>query len=116
MRVLFPEKFGDDSANFYMEMIRKARLQCQLIKGVTDRDNTLRLIRDIELWQLNLMAPKNFDSTNVDNHIKKIELSFESLCTSVEELGVANPGALSVFQFYVKLTYFEKKRLRQKAK
>lgn len=109
---MFPEKFLDDSANFYFEMNRKARLQCQLILHGHKKE-TLDLIQQIEQWQLALIAPKNFDSTDVDNYIKKIELSFEGLCTSMEELGVERPWELTVFQFYTRLTYFEKKKLKQ---
>lgn len=93
-------------------MNRKARLQCQaIING--NKKETLDHIQQIENWQLALIVPKNFDSTDVDNYIKKIELSFEGLCTSMEELGVAKPWELSVVQFYTRLTYFEKKKQKQ---
>jgi hypothetical protein len=96
-------------------MNRKARLQLSLIiNGHNAR--TQELIDQVERWQLALIAPKNFDSMDTDNYIKRIELSFESLCTSMEELGVASPGDLTVFQFYTKLTYFEKKKLNQKGR
>jgi hypothetical protein len=62
------------------------------------------------------MTPKNFDSTDADNYIKRLELSFETLCASMEDLGVKAPHELSVFQFYNRLVYFEKKKLNQKRK
>lgn len=96
-------------------MRRKAKLQCALIVS-GDKAETRNLIKQIDDWQLSLMAPKNFDSTDTDNYIKRIELSFENLCTSMEDLGVEKPWDLSVFQFYTRLTYFEKKRLNQKRK
>lgn len=111
MRVNFPEKFGDDSANYFHELARKVRLQCRYL--VTGDKDTLEQIAQVDNWQVAQALPKNFDSTDVDNYIKRIEISFESLCTSMEELGVAKPGDLSVFQFYTKLTYFEKKKLKQ---
>jgi hypothetical protein len=96
-------------------MNRKARLQLSLItKGHDPR--VIELIQQVENWQLALIAPKNFDSTDVDNYIKRLELSFESLVTSMEELGVTKPGDLTVFQFYTKLTYFEKKKLKASRK
>jgi hypothetical protein len=96
-------------------MNRKARLQLSLIiNGYNAR--TVELIQQVENWQLALIAPKNFDSADVDNYVKRLELSFESLCTSMEELGVVTPGELTVFQFYTKLTYFEKKKLNQKGR
>lgn len=68
------------------------------------------LIKNVEDWQLSLMTPKNFDNNDVDNYIRRIELSFEALCASIEDLGVARPGELTIFQFYNKLLYFEKKK------
>lgn len=63
-----------------------------------------------------MIAPKNFDNSDPDNYIKRMELSFENLCTALEELGVKDPAELSVFQFYNKITYFEKKKQKQEAR
>lgn len=42
-----------------------------------------------------------------------MEMSFENLCTALEELGVKDPQNLTVFQFYSKVAYFEKKKQKQ---
>ena len=39
----------------------------------------------------------------------QMDLSFAKLCTSLEEAGIANPRLLSVFDFNVKINYFEEK-------
>lgn len=113
MRVIFPDKFGDDSANFYYQLARKTRLLCQEIMHGKSPE-TSEEINLIDRWQIEQSLPKNFDSTDPDNYIKRIELSLESLCTSMEELGVNRPQELTLFQFYTKLIYFEKKKLKQK--
>lgn len=93
-------------------MLKKAKAQCKLVyKGRSPE--LLQLIDQIDRWQLALIAPKNFDSNDVENYIKKIELSFETLCASLEDLGVRDPGSLTVFQFYSRLLYFEKKKQKQ---
>lgn len=96
-------------------MLRKARLTCRLVyEGKTKE--TLDIIKQIDDWQLSLIAPKNFDSQDVDNYIKTIELSFEALIASMEDLGVERPEDLTIFQFYTRLTYFEKKKAKQSRK
>jgi hypothetical protein len=47
---------------------------------------------------------------SANNYVKKIEVSFENLCTSLEEAGVPNPRALTMFQFYSKIDYFEARK------
>lgn len=62
-----------------------------------------------------LMAPKNLDGQDTDNHVANMERSFEMLCTSMEELGVESVHTITVFQFYAKIRYFKKKQADQKA-
>ena len=87
-------------------------MQCkQVTKG---RDAQVeQMIRSITAWQLDLIAPKNFETADPDNYVKRIELSFENVCTALEELGVKDPAELTVFQFYNKVVYFEKKKTKQ---
>lgn len=83
-------------------------MQIRLIKNGQSIEVT-RLIKDIDDFQLSLIKPKNFDSSDPENVIKSIEIAFENVCTTLEELGVASPSTLSVFSFYSKIAYFEKK-------
>jgi hypothetical protein len=93
-------------------MLRKAKLQCKLIYE-PGKHQTRELIKQIETWQLSLIAPKNFDSEDTDNYIRRLELSFEALCASLEDLGVKNPGDLTIFHFYTRLIYYEGKKQKQ---
>lgn len=98
-------------------MARKAYAQIKLIRAIakrTDDPALRRLVRDIEEYQVALITPKNFDGDDPENFIKNLESSFEAICTSLEELGVHKPHELTVFQFYSKIQYFEKKKLKQK--
>lgn len=68
-----------------------------------------RLINDILEYQLAMMSPRNFDTQDENNIIKAMEISFENVCTTLEELGISDPYNLTVFSFYSKIAYFEKK-------
>jgi hypothetical protein len=71
------------------------------------------MLIEAEEYQLSLIVPKNFDSQDPENYVKNLEKGFESVCTSLEELGVTSPQELSVFSFYSKIEYFKKKKARQ---
>jgi hypothetical protein len=88
-------------------------LQLKLITAGAD-PATSKLIEQINEYQINLLRPRNFDTTDPENYLKTLDVSFENLCTSLEELGVTSPHELSVFRFYSKFAYF-KKRKRPKA-
>lgn len=60
-------------------------------------------------FQISMLVPGNFNPESTDNSITRMELSFESLCTNLEELGIQNPKRLSVFEFYSKIRYFKAK-------
>jgi hypothetical protein len=110
---LFPERFaatGDSS--FYQELKKKTKLQCRLVYEGKDA-NKLDLIEQINRWQLTFITPKNLNNEDPTNYINNIEHSFESLCASLEDLGIKDPGSLTIFQFYTRLAYYEKKKLKQ---
>jgi molecular chaperone GrpE (heat shock protein) len=77
---------------------------------------TRDLIKSIDNWQAALLAPKNYNEQDPDNYIKTLEISFEQLCTALEELGINDPRRLTVFQFYSKVIYFEEKRRKAEEK
>lgn len=56
-----------------------------------------------------LDKPKNFNPYDPENIIKVAEESFEDICTVMEENGVAEPKALTEFEFYSKLRFYNKK-------
>lgn len=75
----------------------------------TGKEEIVAKINEITLYQIGLMLPHSFDSSNPDNFLKGVELSFESVCTNLEEMGVTNPKRLTVFEFYSKIRYFKNK-------
>jgi hypothetical protein len=94
---------------------RKTKAVCRLVYNGRD-EATESLIKQIDNWQIAQIAPKNYNENDVDNYVKRMELSFESLCASMEDLGVQNVADLTIFQFYTRVIYFEKKKQKQQAK
>lgn len=95
-------------------MLRKAKLQIKYVKQIVatkSRDKTLKeSIDSITKLQLDLITPKNLNPADTKNYINTLEISFENICTSLEEAGVVNPKQLSVFEFYAKIRYFETRK------
>jgi hypothetical protein len=89
-------------------VLQKSLLQLQIIKeGRTDK--LVNEIKAIDQYQLSLMTPKNFDSQDPENLVSKMEKAFESVCAALESNGVVNPKKLTVFEFYSRVYFFEKK-------
>lgn len=99
----------DADVTYTEELRKKGLLNCQLLLNKGDRATLLKLKADIIEYQIAMLKPRNFDSQDTENTIKLIEMSFENICTSLEEAGVHNPAELSTFSFYSKIAYFEKK-------
>lgn len=107
--VTFPEDFSTGSVNYYAEIKRRALLQIKLIKDGHNED-VRKAIMLIDQYRADMIAPKNLNEDNPDNYIKTIDISFENICTSMEELGIVNPRNLTVFQFNSKIAYFKKRK------
>jgi hypothetical protein len=53
--------------------------------------------------------PNKFNPYDEDNILAQMERNFEDTCAVMQENGIANPKALTEFEFYSRLTYYEKK-------
>ncbi len=52
--------------------------------------------------------PKNFNPF-VENDLIRMEQEFESMAAALGENGVVNASELTIFEFYSRIKYFEKK-------
>lgn len=93
----------------YME--RKASLQLDYI--IRKDEQLIKAIENADEYLLSLIEPKDYDRNNHESAIVKMDISFEKLCTSLEELGVRNPKELTLFEFESKIAYFEEKKDKQ---
>jgi hypothetical protein len=97
-----------------LEELRKRSLLILSLITKGESSEVRKMIQRADDYQVNLIDPKNFDSADPENFLRRIEISFENLCTSLEELGVTAPHELPVFRFYSKIQYFKKKKPNKK--
>ena len=81
-------------------------LRIELEQGDETVLTELYKIRD---YFLGSMTPKNFDPFDSGNDIIKHDKEFEAMCSSMEEAGMNEAKNLTVFEFYSRIEYFEKK-------
>jgi hypothetical protein len=53
--------------------------------------------------------PKNFNPFDAGNVLIRQEQEFQAMCAALEENGVKDAKCLSVYEFYSRVKYFEKK-------
>jgi hypothetical protein len=80
-----------------------------LIDSALRGKDVTNAIKDIDDFLTGLIAPKNFNPEDTKNIVVFQEKSFERICAALEELGVHEPGKLSVYKFYNKIEYFKNK-------
>ncbi len=61
---------------------------------------------------LEINKPKDFNPF-VENCLIKMEQKFESMAAALAENGIVNASELTIFEFYSRIKYFEKKGKRQ---
>lgn len=93
--------------NYFEQVKQKTLLQLKYLQSGDQK--YVKQINAVTDYQLSMIAPSDFDGESRQNTINAMELSFESLCTNLEELGIQRPKRLSVFEFYSKIRYFKAK-------
>lgn len=72
-----------------------------------EKDNQQKKVQDIEDFLLAFNPPDLFRGSG--RVLIQVDKAFENLCTVLEEAGINAPKKLSVYEFYSKVEYFEKK-------
>lgn len=72
------------------------------------------LLKQIADYFLNMSKPKCFNPYSEDNILIAEEKEFEEICNSMEDNGVNNVRESTVFEFYAKVQYLEKKIQKMK--
>jgi len=67
-------------------------------------------LQEVEDVLMQMMQPPNLRASDPGNAFLAAEASFERACVMLEEKGVSNPGALSLYQFYGRVKYFSEKK------
>lgn len=104
---MFPELFNDRALiEYYARWVR--RTLC-LIGTVLRNENHEQEIREISEWMLMHATPGNYDSRDPGNEESSQERSFENLCVLMQDNGVGNPKGETVYAFYTRIQYLNKK-------
>lgn len=74
---------------------------------------TIKAIDDFILSQNEIL---NFDLSNNNNSVRKQEMGFYNLISSLENNGVQNAGDLSVFEIYQRIEYYDELHRKISAK
>lgn len=83
-------------------------LQLKIIAGTAVKED-YEEIESIDQYKLTFLTPENFDGESAENVFKKMDMSFEYFCASLEEAGVQNPKQMTTFEFYSRVNYYRSK-------
>ena len=65
-------------------------------------------MKDVCEYFMEANKPRNFNPRSSGSVVVEFDKSFENMCSSMQESGIT-PDSLTVFEFYSKIEYFEKK-------
>lgn len=97
----------------YIENTRQmaiARIS-QLLEPGEEND---KAVKQLEEYFLDKLKPTVFRLIGGTNIVVDTEKKFEKLCTSMAEAGISNARELNMFDFRIKMEYFEDKAEKQK--
>ena len=106
MTVYFPAWFTESDLN-YLERLKKY-LQLRVKYELTEDITLLAEIEKHADYFLEVNKPKDFNPFT-ENCLIKQEQEFESMAAALSENGIQNASNLTVFEFYSRVKYFEKK-------
>lgn len=106
MTVYFPAWFSESDLN-YLEKLKKYLLARINFELTSDPKYMAEIIKCSDYF-LESNKPKNFNPYQ-ENDIIRMEQEFESMCTALEENGITNAKDMTVYEFYSRVKYFEKK-------
>jgi hypothetical protein len=94
--------------NFYDNVRRKLLADIDFL--LRDNLNSLDESQKIDMLIAEMISPKKFNNTDPENIVLKQKKAFDDLCTILESHGCVNPKKLTVFEYYSKLKFYEKKK------
>lgn len=103
----FPAWFQESDLN-YLDKLKKytrARINYELTHDQRYLDEILRYAD----FFLEVNKPKNFNPFDTNNDLIIQEQEFEAMCAALEENGVKDAKGMTVFSFYSRILYYDKK-------
>jgi hypothetical protein len=94
--------------NFYENIRRKLLAEIDFL--LRDNLESLEESKKIDLLIAEMISPKNYSNTDPQNIVLTQKKAFDDLCTILESHGCVAPKKLTVFEYYSKLKFYEKKK------
>lgn len=112
LEIYFPSYFGSDIG--YIDKLREMYLyRIEKALGIKGADKSLGAVYE---YFLEVNKPKVFNPFDERSVLINSEKEFEEVCYSMEESGVTDVKESTVFEFYSKLQYLERKAQKIKSK
>jgi hypothetical protein len=111
LALFYPAQFGTD-----IQFIDKMREYELLMNRQVLGEKVDQLLINIADYFLQLQKPHVFNPFDENCVLIQNEKSFEDVCNSMEDNGIQNVKSLTVFEFYGKLVFLEKKAEKLKSK
>lgn len=92
----------------YLEKLKKY-LRTQIAYNLTEDPIHIDEIQKLSKWFLEHNKPKSFNPYDKNNSLITQEQEFENMVVALEENGIKDIYSLTVFEFYSKVKYFERK-------
>lgn len=120
LRLYFPRRHSDSRGANVLSELKRQTLSI-LDKVLADHEgreedsiNYEKTVRSIDDYLISRNPPGNFLDSSSENEIIRMDIAFQKVCTSMEEVGVKDPAKLTVFEFESKVDYYEDKAKKLK--
>lgn len=104
LAIFFPSQFGTDIQ--YLDKLREYEL-LQIRRAMGEKIDTLMLA--VANYFLAKQKPHIFNPFDEECVLISSDKAFEDICNSMEDAGAQKVKELTVFEFYSKIAFFEKK-------
>jgi hypothetical protein len=111
LTIFFPALFGTDIQ--YLDRTREHEL---LLNRQALGEPVDQLLVNVADYFLRMQKPQVFNPFDENCILIQNDKSFEEVCNSMEDNGIQNVKSLTVFEFYSKLIFLEKKAEKMKSK
>lgn len=92
----------------YLEKLKKYLIARVNFELTADPQYMAEIVKHSEYF-LESNKPKSFAPYDTNNELIRLEKEFENMSAALSENGIQNASELTVFEFYSRVGYFERK-------
>ena len=110
MKLQFPERFGDEhELEFFSRLKQMIELDLGDIIDPAQAARNVNAHKSIADYFHLLTLPRIFTPNSKHNHVVAMDNTFEDVCCVMEDNGVARAKAFTVFEFFSRINFYERK-------